>query len=355
MNNAWVNWACGAVFYLVMASTAFAQSPASAPPSSDLQLTLYREAYQGAFTLLIPKGWKAEGGMLPSGVEWNLVDLVETNIRFRVSSPDGKSFFGWYPRFYFQDPAVIAQSSWGVLQPAPGQALNGCWLYPYLSLDQYVQTIIFGQLSAQEFQNPRILGPVTPAPYLQPWVPSPATHSQCGSVNFECSIGGTPMYGRIYAILYDLGGSLWSTVGTFGLIAPKDRWTEDERVMELCLRTFRLDPAWAAKASQAAAQRGKQYHETLQYMQGIDREIQQGHAQTNSDIQTEFYKVITDQIETRDPETGKETWLPSYNHAYTDGQGNYILKNTDDGTLPVDNATEWHKLEIINRNDPGVK
>jgi len=62
------------------------------------------------------------------------------------------------------------------------------------------------------------------------------------------------MYGRIYAILYDLGGSLWSTVGTFGLIAPKDRWEEDERVMELCLRTFRLDPAWAAKASQAAAQ-----------------------------------------------------------------------------------------------------
>jgi hypothetical protein len=30
--------------------------------------------------------------MVPSGVQWNLVDLVENNIRFRVTSPDGKSF-----------------------------------------------------------------------------------------------------------------------------------------------------------------------------------------------------------------------------------------------------------------------
>ena len=40
-------------------------------------LSKYREQYQGAFSILIPKGWKAEGGMIPSGVSWNVVDLVE--------------------------------------------------------------------------------------------------------------------------------------------------------------------------------------------------------------------------------------------------------------------------------------
>ena len=86
----------------------------------DVFLKLYREPYQGAFHILIPKGWKAEGGMIPSGVQWNVVDLVENNIRFRVTSPDGKSFFGWYPRFYFQDPQVIMRSSGGILQPQMG-------------------------------------------------------------------------------------------------------------------------------------------------------------------------------------------------------------------------------------------
>ena len=81
--------------------------------------------------------------MVPSGVEWNVVDLVENNIRFRVTSPDGKSFFGWYPRFYFQDPQVIMQSSGGVLQPQIGQVLNGCWIYPYLDVAQYVKNIVF--------------------------------------------------------------------------------------------------------------------------------------------------------------------------------------------------------------------
>ena len=75
-------------------------------------LSQYREQYQGAFSILIPKGWKAEGGMIPSGVSWNVVDLVENNIRFRVTSPDGKSFFGWYPRFYFRTPPSSLKHQW---------------------------------------------------------------------------------------------------------------------------------------------------------------------------------------------------------------------------------------------------
>ena len=264
-------------------------------------------------------------------------------------------FFGWYPRFYFQDPAVTMQSSMGIIQVQPGQVLNGCWQYPYMSIPEYVQTILFGQLSADEFMNPKILGDVVPAPELQPWVSSVATHSQCGYVNFECTINGTPMYGRIYAILYDLGGTIWSTVGTFGLVAPKSRWAEDERLMELCIRSFRLDPQWAARASKAAAQRGQQYHQVLQQMHGIDQEIQQNQNQTRSDSQTEIYKLFTDQIETLDPETGKEKWLPSYNHAYTDGKGNYFLRDYDDGTVPFENASEWRPLKVINRNDPDPK
>ncbi|OEU50962.1 MAG: hypothetical protein BA861_00450 [Desulfobacterales bacterium S3730MH5] len=161
-------------------------------------LTLYREQFQGAFHILIPKGWRTEGGMIPSGVGWNVVDLVENNIKFRVTSPDGKSFFGWYPRFYFQDPAAIAQSSMGVLRKQPGEVMNGCWLYPYMSIEEYVQHIVFGQLAANEFQNPRILGQAVPAPELKPWIPRAASDYQCGYVNFECSIGGTPMFGRIY-------------------------------------------------------------------------------------------------------------------------------------------------------------
>ena len=247
--------------------------------------------------------------MIPSGVQWNVVDLVENNIRFRVTSPDGKSFFGWYPRFYFQDPAVYVQSSGGVLRPQLGGVLNGCWIYPYMGVAQYVQNIILGQLAAGEFQNPRIIGRAVEAPELRPWLPQMAPRKECGYVNFECTYGGTPMFGRIYTLVYDLG-ALWSTVGTFGWIAPKSRWQEDERIMELCIRSFRLNPTWVRRASVAQHERGEKYGQVIRQMQGIDNEINRNRSQTRSDIQEEFYKVITEQIETFDPETGDKKGCP---------------------------------------------
>ena len=292
--------------------------------------------------------------MIPSGVQWNVVDLVESNIRFRVTSPDGKSYFGWYPRFYFQDPAIHMQSSGGLLRPQIGGVLNGCWVYPYMGVAQYVQYIIFGQLAAQEFQNPRIIGRAVDAPELRPWLPQMAQRKECGYVNFECTIGGTPMYGRIYTLVYDLG-LIWSTVGTFGWIAPKSRWKEEERVMELCIRSFRLNPKWVQRAAAAQQSRGEKYGEVIRQMQGIDNEINRNRSQTRSDIQEEFYKVITEQIETFDPEMGKKKMLPMYNNAWTNGRGDYVLKDYDDGTLPVEDATEWRKLKIINRNDPNYR
>ncbi len=312
-------------------------------------LGLYRETYQGAFTLLLPKGWKTEGGMVPSGVAWNVVDLVENNIKFRASSPDGKSFFGWYPRFYFQDPEISRQSSMGMIQKQNGEVLNGTWLYPYMDIETYVRTIVFGWFSGSEFQNPQILGGVQQAPELAPWIPKNVTRYQAGYVNFETEINGVPSYGRIYTIIYDIQNLLWTTVGTWGLVAPKTRWPEDERLMEFCIRSFRLDPGWVERASRAQAQRGQQYNDVIRTMNGIDQEIQRNRARTNSDIMHENYKTLTGQIETRDPSTGEVKYLPSYNNAYTDGQGNYFLRDYDDGTLPFDNASQWRKLDVVNR------
>ena len=127
--------------------------------------------------------------MIPSGVPWNRVDLVESNIRFRATSPDGKAFFGWYPKFWFYDPQLIAQSSGGLLTHQTGGVQNGFWLYPYMRIPQYVETIVFGQM-AKEFEAPRILGGVHDAPELRPFVPSTMSEAQCGYVEFECGIRG---------------------------------------------------------------------------------------------------------------------------------------------------------------------
>jgi hypothetical protein len=159
------------------------------------------------------------------------------------------------------------------------------------------------------------------------------------------------MFGRVYTINFDLQGPVWSTVGTFGWLAPKSRWKQDERIMEMCIRSFRLNPQWVERASATTRQRGRGYNQVIQQINRIDAEINQQQSRTRSDMQEEFYKVITDHMETFDAESGKSKYLPMYNHAHIDGHGNYFLRDCDDGTLPFEHATQWQKLKIINRNE----
>jgi hypothetical protein len=112
-------------------------------------------------------------------------------------------------------------------------------------------------------------------------------------------------------------------------------------------------PNGSAVLLAAEKQRGQKYNETIRHLSQVDQEITKNRARTNSDIMHENYRVLTGQIEARDPSTGKVKYLPSYNNAYTDGKGNYFLKDHDDGTLPFDNASEWRKMDIVNRLGEG--
>lgn len=323
----------------------------SCPAASGVRLGTFRDPAQGAFTLLVPAGWSTDGGMLPSGVGWNVVDLVENNIRFRATHPDGKSFFGWYPRFYFQDPALIMRNSWGMIRKAPGEVMNGCWLFPYMGVADYVKNVVFPYMAKDEFVSPRLVGGVHRDESLTPWMPKGASRCDAGSVDFLCTLRGTPSRGRLYVITYEIAGVIWTTVGTFGWVAPVSRWKEDARVMECCIRSFRLDPQWVVRASAAARKRAEGYDRVMRDVQRIGREIQEGRSQAVADMQHEMHKVLTGQIETWDGATGEKAYLPAYGHAYTDGRGNYYLRDGDDGTLPFENAAEWRELTIVNRNE----
>lgn len=331
-----------------------ASSPAIAKGPSSVGVTrmqLFVEPYQAAFYMLIPESWRTEGGMRPSGVAWNKLDLVESNIGFRATSPDGQSRFGWYPRFYFVDPAVYARSSGGILRPAIGSVMDGAWVYPSMGVADFARNIVFGQLAHQELGRARLVGRFVEVPALRKLAPQVATQVQAGYVDFELEEGGKPMRGRLYTTLFTLGDSgLWSNIGTAAWIAPASRVREDSRLMEYSMRTFRLNPEWVKLATAAEIKRGAEMARVTREINEADRRWQAERLARSSDTQTEFYKVLTGQIETRDPETGKESWLPAYKHAFTDGRGNYAVTDNDSAASQLKQGSEWRPLQIINRN-----
>lgn len=329
-------------------SPAIAKAPT---PVGVTRMHLFVEPYQAAFYMLIPESWRTEGGMRPSGVAWNKLDLVESNIGFRATSPDGQSRFGWYPRFYFVDPAVYARSSGGMLRPAVGSVMDGAWVYPAMGVADFARNIVFGQLARQELGRARLLGRFVEVPALRKLAPQVATQVQAGYVDFELEEGGKPMRGRLYTTLFTLGDSgLWSNIGTAAWIAPASRVREDSRLMEYSMRSFQLNPDWVKRAAAAEIKRGAEMARVTREINEADRRWQAERLARSSDAQTEFYKVLTGQIETRDPETGKESWLPAYKHAFTDGRGNYAVTDNDSAASQLQQGSEWRPLQIINRN-----
>jgi hypothetical protein len=291
--------------------------------------------------------------MRPSGLSWNRLDLVESNIGFRASSPDGRSRFGWFPRFYFVDPAAYVRSSGGMLQPAIGSVMDGAWVYPFMEVDDFARHIVFSQLARQELGQARLVGGFVDVPELRKLAPRVATRVRAGYVDFELREGGEPVLGRLYSTLFALGDSgLWSNIGTAAWIAPASRAPEDSRLMEYSMRTFRLNPNWVKQATAAEITRGEKMARVTTEINEADRRWQAERLARSSDTQTEFYKVLTGQIETRDPETGAQAWLPAYKYAFTDGRGHYAVTDDDTAASRVQQAGDWRPLRIINRNAP---
>lgn len=70
----------------------------------------------------------------------------------------------------------------------PGQVVNGCWVFPFMNVGEYVQHIVFGYFATKEFQNPRIIGSPVRSPELKPWVPQAASRADYGYVDYECTL-----------------------------------------------------------------------------------------------------------------------------------------------------------------------
>jgi hypothetical protein len=120
--------------------------------------------------------------------------------------------------------------------------------------------------------------------------------------------------------------------------------------MEYSMRSFQFNPDWVRRAAAAEIKRGAEMARVTREINESDRRWQAERLARSADTQTEFYKVLTGQIETRDPATGKESWLPAYKHAYTDGHGNYAVTDNDSAAAQLQQSGDWRSLQIINRN-----
>jgi hypothetical protein len=298
-----------------------------------------------AFSVDIPKGWTAKGGLYRLGYsDWRvMVDL---------KSPDGKI------NFRLSDVSIPYYSS-----PTPSHREGD-----HVDLGAQAQLTVAryatGQEYAEKYAQSRFKAmcksltadPGAAAVSVPDYLPvdRAAKRSTTGEVTYHCDGPAGPMIAFAYARTNDLAG-VWAVRTLVSYIAPQEQAAMVQSIMLHCVQSFHPNPEWVKYQGQMDAE-GLQYQKQRQAgrmrqlqadvaqaeakmkaMQGQVASFERGQAQRQAQFQSWDYAFIGI-TPTVDPMGNpKDVWTGTKSRYWENGLGQTM--NSD--TPPPGN---WHEL-----------
>jgi hypothetical protein len=353
-----------ALFAVLAGAALPAASPAQAPPRNVLRAQMVPimdtngfERPLPALFVLIPAGWRAQGG-----VQWgqNFLCTNGYNFNWSAQSPDGT-----------QSVAILPQQRWETNNYGGGVSNPGCRSLNITSVGDYLQAVVSSQ-----GPDARILG-FHPRPdlvrkwaYLNTRTPTAMgemrTWVEAGEVQFTYSDRGRPMSGIAvataqFALTRTNGLSPGQTMDALtgyafpGFVAIAPPGQLNARFAEALRESFVGNPAWqklianhnlriAQGAAAEVEKRGKIIAEYNNYVDLIRREMADNRAQSEERRERDFGGVIrgTDTYNDENAPGGQVELSSLYNHAWRLNDGSYVL--SDDASFDP-----WKDLHVEGR------
>lgn len=337
MRVSWVTMSRLQRYILCLAIAVVAVPAATAAPP--VLFTKYFDRTEGAFFVLVPRGWVTQGGMTrinPLTAQGGVGNATEAKINFAVAKDaSGKVQIRWLPKINYA-------------QPSPGNAMlggnwNGMPIVAYPRAVDFLARMLFPTLHPQarnvkvleSAQRPDIVAAVYQMPVAQ------AIRSQGGSFHADAAtITVTYEEGnlRFKEILFAavegyslMGAGLWDNPFTIVARAPEAEFESWGSVARIVVNSFALNPLWLHGELAGQAQRANIVASTLRDISRVDAEIAKSRSQTMAAIQQDQYLTLTSQElyvnpRSKEVEMGSSEWK----HRWV-GQGGEVIY-TDDGS-----------------------
>lgn len=338
-----------------------------------------------ANTILIPKGWTTEGGMIrPAPQLYSMPVLVD----FKVKAPDGRQIH-FFPSLIFQFD--FANGGGQNMQPTlegniylPLPESPGQWLMDMAQLNpdptinnlQLVSEEVVPDLT-QQLQQMRAANyqQAQQSSQNNAWMGlQTAYDTQATKVVITYTQNGQPFEETLFIVWQynvdlkqgQLAWGMWSIDMMRSLRGKPGTDYLNDPVMAAVIKSIQTNPAWQQEMNKywaelarirhkGAVQRNKDWQAHNQKMQSINNDINNiivgGHANRTA-IRDAGYAKSIDAIrdETAYTNTAGETVkLPSfYDHVYSDGNGNYLLHNDalyEPNADPAHSAHNWQRIE----------
>ena len=310
-------------------------------PSSGLAFIRINEPKENAFSILVPRGWQAQGGIYrvnaaTAGGPLNAIE-AKCDLLF-VSDPRGTVAFRILPDIVYGHVG-IGGGFW-----QPGSNYQGATVRQLEDAPTHVQSIftaIHGdQVSPQVLKVARLPGEVqslerglayTNQIFAQIGLGHMAFQGDAAGAVFEYDENGIRFREVIVTGVVDMRAALtWKNTRTLAFRAPADQFDAWRPVMDIMRSSVRFNLNWVIKEMQGQRERAEYVMKIYDEIRRIDQEIVSRTNVNREEIMNDNYLVLTGQEEYVNPHTNQvERDTDAYRYRWTTPGGDVYYTNNE--------------------------
>ncbi len=314
----------------------------------------WRDPREGAFTMKLPKGWTAEGGIVrPYTDAWGAVTCKKggkDTTALTLLSPAA-------PLFTEPNP-LLASAGFGegsVYDPSGG-AGQGQIVMRYLGARNYVERWLLPQI-AKTYPDVRLVYSKERPDFARAlprssWI---QTSGDGAEAEMTATVSGTKVRGRAYVlttrIAFPGAGALWHA--TVGLVsAPPEEFDQALDIFWRVRDSFALNPTWAAEEARQIAIRSRIIAAAHDDISNSIRQTYETRSRTMDEISRKWSNAILGVVDLVNPTTGDIRYsVPNGSNYYWELGGKVL--GTETHTSPGIGAFELQNLDdLIKRRLP---
>lgn len=335
------------VFFIMIFHNANADKtvPKKVESNNTLIFTRIKEPNENAFTILIPKGWKTEGGIIRINPinQGGPAQSIGAKLNFLVKSDDNVTVgLHWFPEILFCDARKTPAGQIGLFPP--GSNYNGMPVMPLMSAEDFLVQIVFPQTHPNA-QNLKVIEAKKSPKLIEKYIKNLANLQSMATFPLDFSYdaavvtvtydeNGTTYKEKLITVIEDMGQigvGMWTNKETFHFRAPINEFEKFEPITYIIQTSIKINEQWLAGEIKGQIQRGQMTLKTQRYISDISKQILENRMQTNEQIRNDMYLHLTSQEEYINPYTNEvELGSNEWKNRWINSSGDVIYSNDRD-------------------------
>ena len=356
---------CGVVMLtVIVAMTACSNASEKEKASSGIPFMRVSEPREGAFTILVPRGWQIDGGIYRvnaanAGGPLNAME-AKCDLLFRNDARATVAFRILPDIVYCH--AGIGGGFW-----APGSNYQGAEVRRLEDAPTHVRSVFSAlhgsTLSPKILKLTRLPGEIRSMEQGLAYTNQLFAQVGLSHMTFQCdAAGGVFEYDEdgvafrevILTGIVDMRAALtWKNTRTLAFRAPAAEFDKWRPVMDIMRFSIRFNPQWILSEMQGQRERADIVMKVHDEIQRIDREIARKTAINREEIMNDNYLVLTGQEEYVNPHTNEiETDTDAYRYRWmTDGGDVYYTNKEEENPNTFMQRTDYVLTPIRKRRN----